>query len=148
MPQLYHFGIHRFVNSTLRSAEIQYTRIRRRDRIIITVNRICTSHFSFHLLWILTFFFFIMEINFYNFNRKENSFLSFQFRIYFRILDNQGLRRMDVEKRFSYLKTKMVDYREEITRLNTRMIRILNHSQILKFYSRVNIFVERIYLKN
>lgn len=89
-----------------------------------------------------------MEINFYNFNRKENSFLSFQFRIYFRILDNQRLRRMDVEKRFSYLKTKMVDYREEITRLNTRMIRILNHSQILKFYSRVNIFVERIYLKN
>lgn len=42
----------------------------------------------------------------------------------------------------------MVDYREEITRLNTRMIRILNHSQILKFYSRVNIFMERIYLKN
>lgn len=36
---------------------------------------------------------------------------------------------MYIEKRFSYLKTKMVDYREEITLLNARMIRILNHSK-------------------
>lgn len=121
MPQLHHFRIHRFVNSTLWSAEIQYTRIRRRGRIVISVNRIFTLIFRF-IYWKFTFFFFIMEISIISVEIQK--ILSFHSNsIYFQILDNQGLR-MDVQKNFSYLETKMV---EEITRLNAHMIRILNY---------------------